>query len=249
MRPEPGTPVRLYCFPHAGATSQVYRSWQRLGGPHLLVRGVDAPGRGTRRQERKAPGFRSLVRCMADQVVADLLAERDRTPGPCWATFGHSFGATMSLAVAIEVTRQTGAAPERAVLSGAVPPGLQRPGPLLESVPDEELLARTAADGGTPAAVLADPAMSRIVLRMLREDDAVRAEFAQEARGLRADFPLTLIAARQDVHAPPAKVWRWAAHSTAPVRRVGIDGGHFAAVQRPEETLTTIADDIDPGKG
>ncbi|WP_406137073.1 thioesterase II family protein [Streptomyces sp. NBC_01089] len=249
VRPVSRPPVRLYCFPHAGATSLVYRGWQPLGEPHLLVRGVDAPGRGTRRQERKAAGFHALVRCMAEQVVADLLTERERTPGLRWATFGHSFGATMSLAVAAEAARQAGVAPERAVLSGAVPPGLQRPGALLDSVPDEELLARTAADGGTPSAVLADPTMGRILLGMLREDDAVRAEFAQEARGLRVDFPLTLIAAREDVHAPPEKVWQWTAHSTVPARRVGIDGGHFAAVRRPEDTLATIVDDTDPGEG
>ncbi|MFG3346466.1 thioesterase II family protein [Streptomyces sp. NPDC048018] len=249
MQPESRPPVRLYCFPHAGATSLVYRGWQALGEPHLLVRGVDAPGRGTRRRERKAAGFHALVRCMAEQLVADLLTERERTPGLRWATFGHSFGSTTSLAVAAEVTRQVGVAPERAVLSGAVPPRLQRPGPLLDSVPDEELLARTAADGGTPPAVLADPTMSRILLRMLREDDAVRAEFATEAAGLRVDFPLTLIGAREDVHAPPEKVWQWAAHSSVPARRTEIDGGHFAAVQRPKDTLAGILDDIDPGKG
>ncbi|MFE9765316.1 thioesterase II family protein [Streptomyces sp. NPDC005808] len=249
MQPASSPPVRLYCFPHAGATSLFYRGWQPLGEPHLLVRGVDAPGRGTRRRERKVAGFHALVRSMAEQVAADLLAEGERTAGPRWATFGHSFGSTTSLAVAAEVARQVGVAPERAVLSGAVPPHLQRPGSLLDSVTDEELLARTAADGGTPAAVLADPTMSRILLRMLREDDSVRAEFAQEASGLRVDFPLTLIAAREDVYAPPEKVWRWSAHSSAPTRRVEIDGGHFAAVQRPKDILTTIADDTDPGEG
>ncbi|GHA07274.1 thioesterase II family protein [Streptomyces echinoruber] len=248
MQPASARPVLLYCFPHAGATSLVYRGWQPLGEPHLLVRGVDAPGRGTRRRERKATGFHALVRSMAEQVAADLLAERERTPGLRWATFGHSFGATTSLAVAAAVADRVGVAPVRAVLSGAVPPRLQPPGERLASVPDEELLARTAADGGTPPAVLADPAMSRLLLRMLREDDAVRAEFAQQAAGLRVDFPLTLIAARQDVHAPPEKVWLWSAHSSAPTRRVEIEGGHFAAVRHPKETLTIIADDTDPGE-
>ncbi|GHG17171.1 thioesterase II family protein [Streptomyces zaomyceticus] len=249
VHPVTGPPVRLYCFPHAGATSQVYRGWQPLGEPKLRIRGVDAPGRGARRRERKAVGYHGLVRAMAEEVMADLLTERERSPGLRWATFGHSFGATMSLAVAAHVARQTGLAPVRAVLSGAVPPALQRPGALLAAVPDEELLARTAADGGTPAAVLAEPTMSRILLRMLREDDCVRAEFAREASALRVDFPLTLIAAREDVHAPPEKVWPWSGHSSAPVRRVEIDGGHFAAVQRPEGTLTIIGDDTGPGEG
>ncbi|MFI8966911.1 thioesterase II family protein [Streptomyces sp. NPDC053493] len=249
MQTGPRPPVRLYCFPHAGATSLVYRSWRRLGEPHLLVHGVDAPGRGARRRERGAAGFHALVRSMAQQVAADLLAARERTPGLRWAVFGHSFGATTGLAVAAAVARQLDLPPVRAVLSGAVPPPLQRPGRLLADVPDEELLARTAADGGTPPAVLADPTMSRILLRMLREDDAVRAEFRAEASTLEVDFPLTLVAAREDVHAPPERVWPWAAHSTAAVRRVEIEGGHFAAVQRPKETLTIIADDTDPGEG
>ncbi|MFJ6664372.1 thioesterase II family protein [Streptomyces sp. NPDC091383] len=244
----PGPPVLLYCFPHAGATSLVYRSWQPPAGTRLSVRGVDPPGRGTRRRERRAEGFHALVRAMAEQVVADLLVERARTPGVRWVVFGHSFGATTGLAVAAAVARQVGTAPERAVLSGAVPPALQRPGELLADVSDAELLARTAAGKGTPAAVLADPTMSRILLRMLREDDAVRAEFAREAAGLRVDFPLTLIAAREDAYAPPEQVWAWSAHSTAPVRREEIDGGHFAAVQHPKETLTTVAEHTGAGE-
>lgn len=44
VHPVTGPPVRLYCFPHAGATSQVYRGWQPLGEPKLRIRGVDAPG-------------------------------------------------------------------------------------------------------------------------------------------------------------------------------------------------------------
>ncbi|WP_226962390.1 MULTISPECIES: thioesterase II family protein [unclassified Streptomyces] len=243
VRPAAGAPVLLYCFPHAGATSLVYRSWQPLGEPHLLVRGVDAPGRGTRRREPRASGFHALVRAMAAQVAADLLACRERRPGVRWAVFGHSFGATTGLAVAAAVAERAGVAPVRAVLSGAVPPRLQRAGGLA-SLPDEEVLARAAADGGTPPAVLADPTVSRILVRMLREDDAVRGEFAEEAAGLRVDFPLTLIAARQDVHAPPGKVWAWSAHSSAPSRRVEIGGGHFAAVQRPRDTLSVVADDV-----
>ncbi|WP_236242257.1 thioesterase domain-containing protein [Streptomyces sp. CC228A] len=242
VRPAAGAPVLLYCFPHAGATSLVYRSWQPLGEPHLLVRGVDAPGRGTRRREPRAPGYHALVRSMAAQVAADLLACRERVPGAGWAVFGHSFGATTGLAVAAAVAERVGA-PVRAVLSGAVPPRFQRAGGLA-SLPDDEVLARAAADGGTPPAVLADPTMSRILLRMLREDDAVRGEFAEEAAGLRVDFPLTLIAARQDVHAPPEKVWAWSAHSSAPSRRVEIGGGHFAAVRRPGDTLAAVADDV-----
>ncbi|NUT47082.1 MAG: thioesterase, partial [Saccharothrix sp.] len=84
--------VHLYCFPYAGATSAIYRPWRAAQPPGLHVVGVDPPGRGTRRAERRITDYRALVEDLADAVATDLRRAADRGDRPRYATFGHSFG-------------------------------------------------------------------------------------------------------------------------------------------------------------
>ncbi|MBH1933516.1 alpha/beta fold hydrolase [Streptomyces sp. AV19] len=240
-------PVRLYCFPHAGATSVAYRPWKALGTDRLTIVAVDQPGRGTRRRETRTEDFRQLVESTAAFVADDLRRAREETPGARWATFGHSFGATLSLAVAAAVERAVGEAPVRAFLSAALPPGLQKPDDT-DALSDEQLLEKIAADGGTARELLSNSAMSAFLVRLMREDYVVRRQFPQEAGGLRVGFPLTLIAARDDVYVTPGRMWRWAEHSEVPARRVEIDGGHFAAVQEPAAVVAIVGEDIGEGE-
>ncbi|MEC4020202.1 thioesterase II family protein [Streptomyces sp. H27-D2] len=234
--------MRLYCFPHAGATSSVYRPWKALETPRLQICGVDQPGRGTRIREPNIDDFRALVESMTEHVVADLLQAREQVPHLGYATFGHSFGSMLSLSVAAAVARAVGQSPLRAILSAALPPRLQ-PFDETASLTDAELLDKIVADGGTPPELLADKAMARYLVRPLREDYAIRRQFPQES-SLRVDFPLTLVAAREDEHVPSERMWKWSEHSSAPCRRVEIPGGHFAPVQEPGEILAIVSEDI-----
>jgi len=227
--------VRLYCFPHAGATSSVFRPWRSLT-PSLHTVGVDPPGRGTRAREPKTRDYRELVRSMADRVLADLPA------GEGYLTFGHSFGAMVSLAVADAVARAGGEPPRRAVLSAALPPGLQPPGDETTALTDAELLDKIARDGGTPQELLSSPAMAAHLVGLMREDYAIRRQFHQDT-ALRVDFPLTLVAARDDGYVPVEDMWRWAEHTTAGCRRVEVDGDHFAVLRDPRELLTNVVEE------
>ncbi|MGD9481759.1 alpha/beta fold hydrolase [Streptomyces sp. TRM70308] len=239
-------PVRLYCFPHAGSSSMVYRNWTAPEGAPLQVVGVDQPGRGPRAREPRIADFPALVRSLAEEVIADVTKARQERGDLAYATFGHSFGATLSLVVGAAVARTLGEPPAAAVLSAAVPPRL-RPDDDTIGLSDEELLAKIIADGGTPPGLLANATMAQMVVRMMREDYVIRGQFPRDDAPW-VDYPLTLVAAREDVHARPEEVWRWSEHTTADCRRVEIDGGHFAAMRDPRKTLGIVADAVWPGR-
>ncbi|WP_017578999.1 thioesterase II family protein [Nocardiopsis valliformis] len=234
-------PLRLYCFPHAGASSLVYRSWRAPQGTPLEIVGVDQPGRGPRTREPRITDYPELVSSMADHVAADLIKAREERPDLRYATFGHSFGATLSLSVGAAVAQETGQEPVRAVLSAALPPRLQLPD-VIGSLNDEELLAKMVADGGTAPGLLSNGTMARLLIGMMREDEEIRRQFHRVA-SLRVPFPLTLVAARDDAHVKPEHMWGWAEHSHAASRRVEIPGGHFAAIREPEQVLALTAED------
>lgn len=201
-----------------------------------------------RAREPRAAGFQALVDAMTDYVVADLRRARQSDPHVRYLTFGHSFGTLTSLSVAAAVTRATGQAPVRAVLSAGLPPRLHIPVDEGASLSDDELISNIAAGGGTPAQLLTGGPLTRHIIRHFREDYAIRSQFCQQA-GLRVDFPVTLIAARDDPYVPSEQMWVWSEHSKVPARQVVIPGGHFAAFQEPTRTIQIICDEIHSAAG
>jgi surfactin synthase thioesterase subunit len=236
------SPVHLYCFPYAGATSAIYRPWRAVGQAGLRVVGVDLPGRGARRAEQRVTDYRALVAALADSVVTDLRQASDR---PRYATFGHSFGALVSLAVADAVARAVGYPPLRSVLSASLPPRLHSTEDEVAALGDAELLDKVRDDGGTAPELLANEAMAGYLIRLMREDHAVRAQFSRD-RTLLVPFPLTTVAARDDRYVTPRQMRLWAEHTTAPVDQVEITGGHFAAFRDPAATLVLVHAELCP---
>jgi surfactin synthase thioesterase subunit len=241
--PPPTPPVRLYCFPYAGSTSAVYRSWVSAAASRFDIRAVDPPGRGLRARESPAVDYAALIEDLSDRLTAELRADAGDDGSPPYVTFGHSFGALISLAVVAEVVDRTGHPPLRAVLSAGLPPARHVPVNEAAALDDEALRAHIAGLGGTPPELLAGGPLTRHLLRMFRQDHATRSEFHGQTR-LRVDVPLTLIAAEEDPDVPPEEMWRWSAHTSGPCRRVIVPGGHFAAVREPARTLAVIAEDL-----
>ncbi|MEU4805613.1 alpha/beta fold hydrolase [Actinosynnema sp. NPDC023587] len=237
--------TRLYCFPHAGATAAVYRPWKELTGPDVRLVGLDRPGRGTAARHPKLAGLPALVDWTAGRLLDDLREARAERPDVGWATFGHSFGALLGLAVAGRVAALLGEDPRCAVLSAALPPALQEPGDVTTALSDAELLDKIMRDGGTPSELTTSSAMTGYFLALMREDYRIRAQY-REQTGLRVDFPLVLVAATDDVHVRPAQMWRWAGHTSAPTRRVEVPGDHFAAIRDPRAVLAVVHEATSP---
>ncbi|NDL55831.1 thioesterase II family protein [Phytoactinopolyspora mesophila] len=226
--------LRLYCFPHSGATASVYRPWQTMAGPTTDIRPVDRPGRGLRTREPAAASLSELVEACAREVLADL-ADDPHVP---WMTFGHSFGSVVSLATAAAVA-EAGRAPVRAIVSAGLPPAQHSAVDEAAGLDDEALLAQISDIGGTPKSLLgAGPVRDRI-LRHFREDHAIRSQFSRQ-RGLRVDIPLSIISARGDTYAPPDRMSAWAEHSTVPSEQVSVDGDHFAVMRDPQPVWAVI---------
>lgn len=231
--------MRLYCLPHAGASASAYRSWPGQAPPGVHVVGLDLPGRGTRAKETAADDYRSLVKTLAEHVINDLDGAAGPAGLPRYATFGHSFGAMLALAVGAAVADALGEAPVGAMLSAALPPRLMPADDDLAALDDAALLERMAADGGTPPELLASSAMAARLVRLLRQDLAIRPQFRADI-SLRVPFPLVLLAAQADVHVTPERMRAWTEHSDAHSRFVTIPGDHFAAMRQPRETMAIM---------
>ncbi|MEJ3655094.1 alpha/beta fold hydrolase [Actinomycetes bacterium KLBMP 9759] len=239
--------IRLYCFPHAGATSTVFRHWvQPAAARGLDVRGVDRPGRGARRGEPSATDVADLVDSSARWVADDLDGADGGAPVP-FAVFGHSFGTVVGLAVAARLAA-SGRRPQHVLVSAGLPPARHSRDDLAAGLDDSALRDRVAVDGATPAVLLDGGPVTAMILSRFREDYRLRSGFPDLA-DLRTDMPLTVVAADRDDWAPASAMRGWSAHTSGPVRELTVRGGHFAAVEDPAPVLDTLAAELRTAAG
>jgi hypothetical protein len=113
--------LRLYCFPYAGSSTQVFRSWQQSFSPEISLTLTHLPGRGARISEPSFKALRPLVHALAASLVADKQ--------PPFAFLGHSMGALISFELARELRRRGQRGPLALFVSGRRAPQLPGPDP------------------------------------------------------------------------------------------------------------------------
>lgn len=224
------------CFPHAGGSANAYFAFSEALSPSVEVLAVQYPGRQDRRWE--APG--RTVAELAD-AVADALAHR---PGRPPALFGHSMGG----AIAFEVARRLetrGRAPVALFVSGRRAPSRHRETPAAGPPTDEEIVAELKRLGGTDAAVLADAALMRMLLPVVRADYRVAGSYRGEP-GAAVGCPLTVLVGDRDPETTIEEARAWEAHTTGAFRMRICPGGHFFIESNRAQVIDVIADALLP---
>jgi medium-chain acyl-[acyl-carrier-protein] hydrolase len=238
--PDRSLPLRLFCFPHAGAGVAAYRSWREpLASAGVAVCPVQLPGRENRFREAPYRRLEPLVDALVPALAPHLYAP--------FALFGHSMGAL----VAFEVTRALRSrglpTPFELHVSGRIAPQLTDPRGRLHDLPDAELVARLRALGGVPPAVLDDADLMRLGLRVLRADLAVN-ETYRYVREAPLDVTITAWAGAADPKVDEHEVRAWAQETRTAFRARTLAGGHFFIVTARSVLLRQLVADLQTSK-
>jgi surfactin synthase thioesterase subunit len=212
----PDARVTLICFHAAGSGAAMYRRW-----PALLPESVDPvlvrmPGRESRFGEPLIDDFTTAVAALA----AGLDGCFDRP----YALFGHSMGAHLAFALAVERDVAGLRLPEHMFVSGTRPPHLFRPPFGSEPHSDEQLVAALAEMGGTDSLILSDREARRIILAPFRADLRICAGLRIAGRPL----PCALsVFGGADDDISRADLAEWSRWSTRSVTVTMFAGRHF----------------------
>ncbi|WP_340615367.1 thioesterase II family protein [Xenorhabdus entomophaga] len=220
----------IYAFPHAGATTAIYRRWLNdlMTTKSAILQPVAIPGRGHLAKEPEIHDLDSLVERLASDIWADF--QQKQAQGITeWITFGHSFGGVLSLAVGQALMKNHGIAPLFGVMSSSVPPHRQ-PADERHEWTDEQLIQKTKEDQGTPEAILNEPALIKPIIRQLRSDYRIRSQFPQLGK-IQVNYPLVLISATHDIHVTLADMEAWKNYTAGNTSLIHIEGDHFAVYQ------------------
>ncbi|MFJ5294870.1 thioesterase II family protein [Streptomyces sp. NPDC088348] len=221
-RPDAGS--RLICFPHAGGSASVYRSW--LPGwdddaPELWA--VQYPGREDRTDEPMPDSLPQLAQQIA--LALQWLADKPYT------LFGHSMGAVVAYETARRAGRLGLRSPTRLIASGSPPPdsaaeradGVDT-GPEVrwlqesEEAPDEEL--RKAAE------------------HTLEGDIALLTSYTQTPETLPA--PITVL--RNEDDPDISTITDWERFTASEMQHITLPGDHFACYGQAEKILAALRD-------
>ncbi|MBF9070152.1 alpha/beta fold hydrolase [Streptacidiphilus fuscans] len=235
--------MRLFCLPHAGGTSRVFKPWAQILGDQVLGRDVelvplDVAGRGTRMRENGPGSFAD-----AADDLARIVAER--CVGDDYALYGHSMGALLAYEVTHRLAERGCHSPVHLFAAACRPPGYRRPGPMLHSFPDAAFLGALAAFGGLPVEILHDPELIEFYAGLVRDDYRLYEEHAAVVVPRPLACPVSVILGTEDPIAPTASADGWRAVSGGPLTLLSLEGaGHFFD-DRLKEIGTFVATSLD----
>jgi surfactin synthase thioesterase subunit len=213
--------MRLFCLPHAGGTSMVFKPWPESLGPDVELVALDIAGRGTRLHE---PGPESFA-AAADEL-ARIVAER--SVGDDFALYGHSMGALLAYEIAHRLAERGSLSPVMLFAAACRPPGYRRPGPMLHSFPDAAFLGALAAFGGVPVEILRDRELIEFYARLVRDDYRLYEEHAAVVTPRPLECPISVVLGTEDPIAPAAAADGWRKATAKPLSVLTLEGaGHF----------------------
>lgn len=233
-KPNPGAVLRLFCFPYAGGSAQVYRDWGKGVPRQIEICAVQLPGRGSHIKE---PPFTRL----APLIEALAPALRPYVDQP-FALFGHSMGGLISFELARALRRNYGVQPGHLFISGRQAPSLTEAKRRTFDLPEAEFIEEVRRLSGTPAEVLENPELMQLMLPLLRADFEL-CETYDHTPEPPFDCPLTAFGGIRDcATVEELKAWREYTTGEFSVRR--FPGDHFFLHTSQHLTLRVLTQEL-----
>lgn len=225
----PAAQIRLFCFPYAGGGEAAYRTWKQYIRDTIEVVPVQLPGRGSRLAERAFTRLRPLV-----IVLSDCLASEIDRP---FAFFGHSMGGLIAFELARQLRRERRPQPVHLFVSAKCCP------PRAEILPAPELSDAQLIDAlrqyeGTPAEVLADVELMKLLLPAIRADMEVCNTYVCDPEPP-LNCPITVFGGLEDHVSGRSCLEGWRSHTTGPFTVRMFPGGHFF-IQKWERSVLDV---------
>lgn len=227
--------IRLFCFPYAGGSSLIFRTWSRTLGASIAVCPAHLPGREKRLTEKPYTSVQPLVEAVAEAIVPHLDLP--------FAFFGHSMGALISFELARQLRRMGKPLPVHMFLSGRAAPQLEEREAITYNLPAKEFADELRRLNGTPREVLEHEELMDLMVPLLRADFQIcqTYDYTQEPA---LDCPITAFGGLSDVDIKGEMVQAWREQTTRSFRLLMMPGDHFFIHSAQERILGILAQEL-----
>lgn len=235
VTPNEQAKIRLFCFPYAGGSSLIFRTWATTLGPSIAVCPAHLPGRGRRLTEKPYTSAQSLVEAAAEAIIPQVDSP--------FAFFGHSMGALVSFELARHLRRRNLPLPKHIFLSGRAAPQLGIREAVTYNLPANEFAEELRRLNGTPREVLEHQELMELMIPLLRADFEVCQTYRYTHEPA-LDCPITAFGGLNDAEANGEMVGAWRDQTTRSFRLCLMPGDHFFVNSAQDRVLRVVAQEL-----
>lgn len=228
-------PLRLFCFPPAGAGALLFRPWLTYSSSEIELFVIQLPGREHRLKEPCFTELAPLIKALTEAMIPSL------EPGK-FAFFGHSMGALIAFELTRELRRQGLVLPEYLFVCGRRAPQIPIENPLYLQ-PDAILIEALRQYGGTPEAVLQNSDLMELFLPIFRSDLTLNETYQYQSE-LPLEVPIAIFGAMNDPVATPQQLEQWKQQTSGAFELKLFEGGHMFFKDDPELLLKPIFEQL-----
>ena len=236
FRKSPAAEIRLFCFPYAGGSAAVFRTWEQEYPGAIEVFSAQLPGRGSRYHECVYRRLSPLI----DAIFEGIYPYLDRP----FALFGHSLGGLLVFELARRLRRKGGPAPVRLFASACNAPQIPDRSDPISTLPDDEFLSALKRLNGTPDDILENEELMALMLPTVRADFEVFETYRYSYEPA-FDFPITVFGGLHDVRVSRMGLEGWSFQTNSDFTLNLLPGDHFFIHSCQAPLLGLIAKDLD----
>lgn len=227
--------LRVFCFPYAGGSADVYRSWKRWFPERVDICLGHLPGRGRRIGERAFTSLPPLVKAIADRIEPKL-----KIP---YILYGHSMGALLSFELARELHLRRQPAPRKLLVSGRRAPQWPKAELPISNFPEDEFIGKLKKLNGTPQEVFENPELMHLFLDVLKADFGMVENYEYSHREP-LSCPIMVYSGLEDEEIPIESCRAWRDQTSATCRVKVFKGGHFFIRNPDSEFINAFRGDV-----
>ncbi|MBU7581852.1 MAG: thioesterase [Nostoc sp. TH1S01] len=217
-KPNPQADLRLFCFPYAGGSSLIFRTWPDYLPPSIEVCAIEIPGRG--RQLKLSPFSR--IEPLVDAIASAINPYLDKP----FALFGHSMGGLVSFELTRLLHKKYGIVPVHLFISGRRAPQVPNSKPPIHNLAEPAFIEELRHLNGTPREVLENAELMQLFLPILRADFAVLETYIYKPEPP-LECPITVFGGLQDSEVGCDELQAWQEQTNADFNLHMFPGDHF----------------------
>lgn len=213
--------MKLFCFPYAGGSSDVYRNWKKYLDPSIELYPVELSGRGRRMSEPLYENMQGLIEDVFRKIEPEL-------KNSTYAFFGHSLGSMVVFELTRKLLQDNIQLPEVLFVSGRKAPHLKRKPDekLTHTLNEEEFIEEIMKLGGTPKELLEHKELLDLFLPVIRKDYKIAEQYVFNDKNVQFNSDLVVLYGTKD-EATYEEMLEWKAYSSRSCNFYSFEDGHF----------------------
>lgn len=217
-RPVEDPAVRLFCFPYAGGSAQIYKPWVSLLPANVEIHAAQLPGRAGRLGDRPVDTM--------DEVLAPLLDAVEPLTDVPFAFYGHSMGSLLAFELARKMEEEIRLQPTHLFVAARRAPHLESRNRTLHEQPSEKVREFLRTLHAVPVEVLDNDELMELLLPALRADLKLDGLY-EYTPGRGVSCPVIAFTGVSDPYVLSDEIAGWAVHAGGGFELVQLVGDHF----------------------